>query len=142
MTAQAHEKIIIDDSIELMATCPELPVYSSQILELPEGKIEGIFNSTACWRQYIATWKVSGDKLYLMSIEGKYNLSENKPIIAYWFSGLLKIQQGDILKYIHCGYASTYERELHITVEKGLVTQKVNIKNQMPHAQVIDSIPW
>lgn len=67
MTAQAHEKIIIDDSIELMATCPELPVYSSQILELPEGKIEGIFNSTACWRQYIATWKVSGDKLYLMS---------------------------------------------------------------------------
>jgi hypothetical protein len=142
MTSQAHEKIIIDDNIELMATCPELPVYSSQIIELHEEIIDSIFNTTACRRQYIATWKISCDKLYLMSIEGKYNLSDNQPIFAYWFSGLLKIQQGEILKYIHCGYASTYERELHITVEKGLVTEMFNFKNQKPSLSVTDDIPW
>jgi hypothetical protein len=141
MTAQAHEIIMIDDALERMATCPELPVYSSQILELHEDEIARVFNSSACWRQYVGTWKISDNKLYLIGVEGKYNLSENKPIFTYWFSGLLKIQQGNILKYVHAGYASTYERELHITVEKGLVTKKVNFKNQKPSPPVIDDIP-
>jgi hypothetical protein len=105
MTAQAHEKIMIDGNIELMATCPELPVYSSQILEMHEDEIAGIFNSSACCRQYVGTWKISDDKLYLIGVEGRYSLSENQEIFSYWFSGLLRIQQGDILKYVHGGYA-------------------------------------
>lgn len=42
-------------------------------------------------------------------------------VFAHWYSGTLRIPKGKMLEYEHMGYASTYERDLFITLEKGIV---------------------
>jgi hypothetical protein len=40
---------------------------------------------------------------------------------AHWYSGTLRIPQGKQLKYVHMGYGSTFERDLFLEVERGVV---------------------
>jgi hypothetical protein len=42
-------------------------------------------------------------------------------VFAEWFSGELRIPEGDLVEYDHMGYASRYERNLLISVENGVV---------------------
>jgi hypothetical protein len=37
-----------------------------------------------------------------------------------------------MLEYVHMGYDSVYEREVHIKVEKGIVTNSKTIENRNP----------
>ena len=43
-------------------------------------------------------------------------------VFAHWYSGTLRVPQGKLLDYVHGGYGSTYEDDLLITIEKGMVT--------------------
>ena len=88
---------------------------------------------TALWRGYIGTWEVLGDRLYLVAI---HKLVLNGPgtnlletvfpgypdrVFAHWYSGTLRIPQGEILKYVHMGHQSTFERDMLIDVERGVI---------------------
>ena len=42
-------------------------------------------------------------------------------VFAHWYSGTLRVPQGRQLKYVHMGYASTYERDLMLVVERGVL---------------------
>jgi hypothetical protein len=42
-------------------------------------------------------------------------------VFAEWFSGELRIPEGDLVEYDHMGYASRYERNLLISVENGVL---------------------
>jgi hypothetical protein len=42
-------------------------------------------------------------------------------VFAHWYSGVLSIPQGAMTQYVHMGYLSTYERDLFIAVENGVV---------------------
>lgn len=43
-------------------------------------------------------------------------------LLATWYSGELRIPQGDLVQYVHAGWASGYERDLILQVDCGEVT--------------------
>lgn len=133
MTAQVHEGLILDGKETSMAFCPPLPKDESRIIVLSDDEIKdggGIIFSTACWRQYIGTWEIKDNKFYLINLEGRYRLKDDTPIIADWFTGTLRIPQGEMLHYVHMGYGSVFEQELHVKIENGRVTKSRTIDNK------------
>ena len=135
MTAQVHENLILDGEETTMAFCPPLPKNDPRLVRLTKAEIEQeehplIIFSTACWRNYIATWEIKEDIFYFVDITGLYRLESNEPILADWFSGVLRIPRGELLQYVHMGFGSVYEQELHIKINKGRVTSTRLFSNQ------------
>jgi hypothetical protein len=127
MTAQCHENLILNGEETSMAFCPPLPENHPRIVELSneeanKKEIDPIIFSTACWRQYIGTWMVEDEKFYLVSLLGRYKIVGDEPILADWFIGVLRIPKGELLHYVHMGFGSVYEQEIHIKIEQGIVT--------------------
>ena len=133
MTAQIGENIIYKDKKYVMCTEP-----LSNFFNLSGISIEFCEPLTALWCGYIGTWEIKENRLYLISIEG--NLKNDKEVVledifpgypdrvfAHWYSGLLRIPDGKMLSYEHMGYASEYERDILITIEKGVV-QKTKVR--------------
>jgi hypothetical protein len=54
--------------------------------------------------------------------EGNEVVSLRLPLLADWFSGMLRVPIGEMLLYVHMGFGSVYAREIHIRVERGHVT--------------------
>ena len=77
--------------------------------------------SSACWRHYIGTWEIKDDRFYLKKLSGMYKINGREALFADWFSGTLRVPQGDILEYVHMGYGSVFEQETHIKIKDGLV---------------------
>jgi len=133
MTAQFHEKLIYEEEKLSMAFCPPLPENDPRIRELKDDEIEGcdsIIFSTACWREYIGTWEIKNGKFYLVDIIGKYKIVSNSPILADWFSGVIRIPKGKMLHYVHMGFGSVYEEELHVKIDKGVVIKSKTTDNR------------
>lgn len=150
-TAQFPDKIIYQGQEEPLFINP-LEQYFDQGHMKPNIFMDGVISS-ACWRGYIATWKIIKNNLYLKKIEKEYYkekeyyykegyetelreipLSELFPqakdsVHAVWYSGTLRIPQGKRLRYVHMGYASVYEREIHIKISKGIVQKIEEIDN-------------
>ena len=102
--------------------------------------------STACWRGYKAIWRLKGDSLFLTAITschsddwcpaikdadlglmfGEY--FKNNSVFAYWFTGDIMAPQGELVQYIHMGYASIYAKEKYFTFKNGKNT-KVRMKS-------------
>jgi len=57
-----------------------------------------------------------------------------KRVFAHWYSGTLRVRDGQMLNYRHMGYMSVFERELLIEVEHGVVTGE-RIKDNRPDAR-------
>lgn len=55
-------------------------------------------------------------------------------VFAHWYSGTIRIPQGKELEYVHGGYASVFERDLFLDVERGVV-----MKSQVRHNGVAES---
>jgi len=95
---------------------------------------------TANYRGYVATWEIEGDLLYLKAIRAKIDnrmvdldyLFPGNPgrVEARWFTGSLRLPYGELLRYVHQGYASVYEYELIITVKGGNVVAQELIDNR------------
>lgn len=131
MTAQRSDSIYYKGSWRNLISEP-LSTY----LEEQKGSIpEFIPNNTACWRGYVAKWKISRNKLYLTHVEGyghdqsevtmKHLFPQSKgKVLAEWVTGGLCIPMGKLLTYVHCGYESVFEKVLIIDVEKGIVGSK------------------
>ena len=99
------------------------------------------------WRGYIATWTIENDFLYLVNIDGwicnrdstgcrEADLSElfgkkyrNGKVKADWFSGDIRMPEGEMLEYVHLGYESVFERELIVTVDSGKVVKESMVDN-------------
>ena len=106
--------------------------------------------STALWRGYIGKWKIEGGKLYLVSLhredwesllEGGSPLGEELPLLmvskdwespvhATWFNKVLRIPEGDRLRYVHMGFGSTYERDRYLTIKDGNVVATKVVNNK------------
>jgi hypothetical protein len=103
--------------------------------------------STACWRCYVGEWDITLDRLYLIGIRADYKdgtevtLGRLFPgydsrVFAHWYSGVLSIPQGDLVEYVHMGYASVYERDLLLSVEQGvIVDSQVRVNGESSSAQ-------
>ncbi len=86
--------------------------------------------STACWRRYIGTWEIKNGKFYLVSIKGIYKMRTETPILADWFSGVIRIPRGKLLHYVHMGFGSVHEEEMHLKIVEGVVVDTKIIDNR------------
>ena len=103
--------------------------------------------STACWRCYVGEWEITLDRLYLIGIRATYKdgtdvtLGSLFPgydsrVFAHWYSGVLSIPQGDLVEYVHMGFASVYERDLLISVEQGVIVDtQVRVNDEQSSAK-------
>lgn len=136
MTAQIHEILILDGDETSMAFCPPLPDGHPGVVEVdPDSssardESESILFSTACWRGYQGTWEIADDKLYLTRLRGRFRLRGDEPLLARWFSGVLRVPRGELLQYVHMGFGSVYEEEVHIRIEEGEVTETRVLDNR------------
>ena len=90
---------------------------------------------TACWRGYIGDWAVVEDCLFLVGLEGHLEdgsvatvealfPGSGGRVFAEWFSGEVRIPQGELLEYVHMGYESRYERYLFLRFERGRLVER------------------
>jgi len=121
-----------------MAFCPLIPEHLDSIIKVSDddvtqqiirGKIKDIILSTACWRGYIGTWEITDCKFYLKDIVGRYKKVSDEPLFLKWFSDVLIVPKGKVLCYVHMGFQTVYEKEVHIEIKKGHVIRQVEICN-------------
>ncbi len=134
MTAQEHEIIIYEGEEHGMASEP-LNDYLKTLKEKPLL----LSNSTACWRGYQGTWEVRDKMLFLVKLVAfvgddeemglDYIFPGQKEVFAGWFTGQVRIPQGELLKYVHMEYESIYERDLVLIFEDGVLVDSVNYEN-------------
>jgi hypothetical protein len=94
-----------------------------------------IFKSTALVRGYIGSWKIKNKKLFLVALAGfiennvkvdlKYLFPNKKEVFADWFSGDIKIPEGDLLQNINIGYASVFARDRMLNFNKGILISEM-----------------
>lgn len=138
MTAQAAE--VLMHKGEHLSLCSE-PL--GEFLKTIHSPIKFYAPSTALWRGYIGTWAIEGGHLYLVKLKafvqngedvedvGLSYLFPDYPdgVFAHWYSGELRCPMGEMLNYVHGGYASTYEQDLFIEVKNGVVLGERIVSN-------------
>ena len=136
MTIQAGDILSYNGEKTTIVTEPLKPYLESR------SDISFIFKSTALVRGYIGTWKIKNKKLFLVSLIGfiennekvdlNYLFPNKKEVFADWFSGEIRIPEGDLLKKIKTGYSSVYARDRLLNFNKGIwISERVknNIKS-------------
>ena len=133
MTRQVGDNLILNGEQHKLLGDEALPENDERIIEVKleeqDTQVEKEYlsvaqttNSTACMRGYISTWEVKDEVLYLNSIKGCYKLSGNVPVVADWYTDILKVPTGKKLHHdIITPLADIYESEIHLNIEKGIV---------------------
>ena len=148
MTAQVSERLIYGGREFALFSNP-LSLYLQQTGTSFESP------NTACWRGYVGTWEIieaaGAERLYLVKlrahktyvdiVELKDIFPGYEKIFAHWFSGELRCPQGELLNYVHSGYASAYESDLFIQIERGVITGKHVEQNKPPTKKNEDDYP-
>jgi uncharacterized protein (TIGR02996 family) len=127
MTAQMGDRIFYRGQEHILFSCP-LESYADADHPLPRF----VSPHTANWRGYVASWSVEDDTLLLTDItawvEGYQQVGWEHvfphlrpPIPAEWFTGDLRIPQGEQLQYVHMGFASTYAQDLILAIYRAKV---------------------
>jgi hypothetical protein len=135
MTAQIAERLRYQGDDVAMCTNPLSDYFAM-------GGVNPRFesHSTALWRGYVGSWEIIDDRLYLIGLNGTLedgtdaSLSTIFPefpdrVFAHWYSGTIRIPQGKQLKYVHMGYGSTFERDLFLEIERGVVVTTKLVHN-------------
>lgn len=101
--------------------------------------------STALWRGYVGGWEIVDERLYQVSLDGTLEAGTDATletvfpgfpdrVIAHWYSGTVRIPQGKQLEYVHVGYASKFERDLFLDIERGVVASTRVLQNGVPES--------
>ncbi len=62
-----------------------------------------------------------------IAIELSYLFPDENKVFANWFSGEIKVPQGEMLEYVHAGYGSIFEKDLILVVENGVLINDESI---------------
>ena len=106
--------------------------------------------STALWRGYVGSWTIENERLYLTKLSGNTQTDEGLKkvvltdlfpgypdgVFAHWYTGEMRCPQGELLKYVHGGYASSYEKDLFIDVRQGVVVGERVVENGQSESTV------
>lgn len=136
MTAQIPERLILDGEETSMTFCPSLPEGHPRVVAVDpdlaalDDLSKYLLYTTACWRQYQGTWELKDGHFYLIGLHGRLQLIGEEPLLADWFTGVIRIPRGNMLHYVHMGFGSVYEQELHIKIERGVVVKRSLIDNR------------
>lgn len=138
-TAQEGDILFLKGKKYFIYTNPLRPFLDRNPGKLPRSDII----STSNWRGYVATWEVKDGRFVLIDVSilrgvrkaGEKGFSTErrsvmadlfpgqKDVVAEWFTGHVIIPNGELVSYVHMGYASTYEKYIILRVEGGLVTR-------------------
>jgi len=95
MTEQISDVLIVDGVRHAAITRPPLPHGTPLLKPTPDYDVAA--ECTGCWRGYVATWEIEGNRLYLKSIDGPVadlapvcRLTSSERVPAKWFSGALR----------------------------------------------------
>jgi hypothetical protein len=134
MTAQARECILYKGEENWMATEP-LEQYLHNIND-----IKFVSPCSACWRGYYGKWEIRDNKLYLVELEAyidgykkvdlSYLFPKQEIVLANWYTGEIRIPQGDLLEYVHMSYDSTFDKDLILQFDQGILLDEKLIDNQ------------
>jgi hypothetical protein len=146
MTAQQHERLILDGNLLSLAATPLEVYFYKSGTKTPFRMVH-----TGLHRGYVGTWEIVGDKLFLSELaipsyardhmtdklipfERKVDLTTLfvdavGPVFAEWFTGELRCPQGELKEYHHGGFASVYEADLLINLVAGVVTDTTTRRN-------------
>lgn len=127
MTAQIAERLRYLGEQVAMCTNPLSDYFAMAGLE---ADFEA--HCTALWRGYVGTWEIVDDRLYLIGLRGTLKGGEEASlatlfpdfpdrVFAHWYTGTIRLPQGRRLQYVHMGYGSTFERDLFLDLERGVV---------------------
>jgi len=141
MTAQIEERLI--SLGESLGMCTE-PL--NDFFTFSESRPRFARTNTALWRNYIGTWEILNDRLYLIGLEATMmngslaSLETVFPgfpdrVFAHWYSGELHVPRGELLRYVHVGYSSTYEKTFILDIDNGVVTVTRIVQNSIPNNQ-------
>jgi hypothetical protein len=124
MTAQISD-ILIYKNEELCIASEPLSDYLAKV-KLPHKLVAP---NTACWRGYYAKWAIDNKKLFLIKWQGyildyqkvdiQYIFPGEEVVFAKWYTGEIRIGMGDLVSYVHGGYASVYEGDMFLIFENG-----------------------
>ena len=145
-TAQQGDVLVLNGKRYFIETNPLQPFLKQNPDKLPKSDVV----STSLWRGYVATWEVADERLFLTDVgiedavtkPGESGFSTElrsvmsalfpgeKRVQADWFTGHIIVPDGKLVKYVHMGYASTFESYIILRVERGVVTRnwKANTK--------------
>lgn len=145
MTAQAPERIIVDDQARRLYSDPLYGLLEARgMADFAKG---GPVLSSGCWRCYRGTWEIIGGCLYLIHFSVMWG-SEKRlpadlraklleavsakdfPVPAVWFDGRLKIPIGRRLVCSHYGWSHWFERQRIVTIRNGMVTRDREVDTQ------------
>lgn len=140
MTSQIREVLLTDGEQLAMAFCPPLPTEHPRLRAVAPMRnvsrgLERIIRSTACWRGYVATWSLDKGRLFLVRVEGRYQLDGAEPLLADWFTGVLRVPRGETLVSVNMRFGSVHESELHIKVASSVVVASRTVDNRGPRAE-------
>lgn len=151
MTAQSMEMIFFKNQKLYMATEPLQP-YLDSLAEKPR-----FFpNSTSCWRGYHGTWEIRDNRLLLIhlvcyradlkigkiwEVDMDFLFPGQIEVFADWFTGEIRIPQGDLLEYVHGGYDSTYEKDLFLDFKEGYLVSYNYVNNILEQAKELINSP-
>lgn len=140
MTAQFSEKLLYKG--EELNLCSE-PL--GPFLEFSGSAVKFEAHCTALWRGYVGTWSIENDRLYLVKLCAYVDDAVNCEVLevglevlfpdypdgvfAHWFTGELRCPSGALLCYVHGGYGSTYENDLFLRLQRGVVIEERTVVN-------------
>lgn len=144
-TAQRGDILVLKGKKYSIYTNPLRPFLDRNPGRLPESNII----STSNWRGYVATWEVKNDRLVLTDVGmlqsvGKPSrvspsteirsvmakmFPEQNEVLADWFTGNIIIPDGELVSYVHMGYASTYSKYIILQVKNGVITRNWTADN-------------
>jgi len=127
MTAQMAERLLYEGERVAMCTTP-LSNYFAMTGIWPRFEDD----CTALWRGYVGHWEIAGNRLYLVELHGTLEDGTDVSVatffpdfpdrvFAHWYSGTIRIPQGKLLKSLHAGFGRTFERDLFLDIERGVV---------------------
>lgn len=136
---------LLSDQVYGTAQEPDILIYMGKRYALQTNPLEPYFRkfpekrpktntvSTSLWRGYRATFEIIDSVLFLRDIDIDWNdgtksvISEVFPgqsvVPLDWFNGILTVPVGELVRYVHMGYASTYENYTLFEIRSGRFTK-------------------
>lgn len=134
-TYQMPDKLIwVEDTLDIYMSSPleDIDSFSIKLHDAQYKQFDEIFESTACYRGFIAKWEISNDSLFLVGIKD-FNIDrdlkkitekiigrefKNGKVYADWVNGSLWSGTGIIFNRI---YYNIYEKEIEFIIANGRV---------------------
>lgn len=147
MTQQCEEELIYDGQRYTLRETPLEAWFEMVGRRLPPRPDGTHCQNSSLWRGYIGTWEITGNRLYLVRLDGSYVqwpelclacIFPEHPdrVFAHWFSGTLTVPQGEVIEYLPM-IGERRERELMIRIERGVVSDTQVRRNQ----PILDASP-